>query len=304
MRVGVLGINHKSSELNLREMLAKVCQYQFSNVDFLARNLFCVILSTCNRTEIYFSAEDLPQAHIQLLGYLRQEIAEPFEHKLYTYFGKDCFFHLASVTAGLDSLLIGESEIQGQVKRAYETASLYYPLPSHIHYLFQKSLHIGKRIRLCMQDVYREKSFSDLLFQTAKHLLGDLCSKSVFFIGNSEINRKTIGYFRNKRCKDLVVCTRSFVHAGDLLQKQGISFVDWSQMQRWKMHDIVICGTNHYEYILKAEEIEKEHLKTKLIFDLSMPRTVDPLLGQNAHLTLLNIEQLGKLLEDKKEQGV
>ena len=121
MRIGVLGINHKSSELPVREMLARACLCKFAKQAEIAQELYCVVLSTCNRTEIYFSADDLAVAHTLILSCLREEVPEPFEHKLYTYFGFDCFLHLAMVTSGLDSVILGESEIQRQVKIAYET---------------------------------------------------------------------------------------------------------------------------------------------------------------------------------------
>ena len=105
------------------------------------------MLSTCHRTEIYFSALNLAEAHSEILQVLRREIALAFEHELYSYFGFDCFLHLGYVVSGLDSVIIAESEIQRQVKVAYEEVQWYYPLPSCLHFLFQKSLKIGKEKR-------------------------------------------------------------------------------------------------------------------------------------------------------------
>jgi len=139
MRIAVLGINHKSSDLELREQLARVVQRSLLGESPIAEKLGLVVLSTCNRTEIYFSQEDLAAAHTELLAHLRSEIPVPFEHKLYSYFGADCFTHLALVTAGLDSLIPCETEIQRQVKMAYAHGCLYRKLPSAVHFLFQKS---------------------------------------------------------------------------------------------------------------------------------------------------------------------
>ena len=94
---------------------------------------------------------NLAATHTYLLSILRVEVEEEFDHKLYSYFGVDCFSHLTRVTLGLDSAIIGETEIQGQVKLAYENTSDYHPLPEALHFLFQKSLGISKKLRSELQ---------------------------------------------------------------------------------------------------------------------------------------------------------
>src|SRR3984957_2397898 len=147
MRVGVIGINAKSSELSLREHLAKATVKLFGAEALDALQFGFLFLSTCHRTEIYFSSLDLAATHSVILQLLRQEIDLPFEHNLYSYFGDECFTHLAKVVAGLDSVILGEGEIQRQVKRAYETAQVYRKLPAPLHFLFQKSFKIAKELR-------------------------------------------------------------------------------------------------------------------------------------------------------------
>ncbi len=301
MRTGVLGVNHKSSELSLREMLAKACQRQLSRETRIAQELSCTVLSTCNRTEIYFSSEDLAFAHTRILSCLRDEVTEPFEHKLYTFFGSDCFFHLAAVTSGLDSVIVGESEIQRQVKQAYETTALYYRLPSCMHFLFQKSLKIGKQIRSKGAVGRKQQVLPGMILQISQWFFEDLHNRKILFVGNSEINRKAIAYFKQKRCNDLTLFTRGTLAAQELQQEYGISIFDWSQLNAWKGYDLVICGTNHTQYVLSSQQLEENNLSTKLIFDLSVPRTVDPQLGRHPHLTLFNIEELGKLIDQKRE---
>src|SRR5690606_30288580 len=103
-----------------------------------------VILSTCNRAEIYFSGEDLAAVHSHLLSFLRAGVDVPFERTFYSFFGIDCFFHLCKVASGLDSAIFAESEIQGQVRVAYANAK---KLSSCLHFVFQKALKISKEIR-------------------------------------------------------------------------------------------------------------------------------------------------------------
>src|SRR5690554_1094898 len=118
LSVGVLGVNHKTANLPLREAIARAVV----NLKSIFLPLQIVILSTCNRTEIYFSAEDLTEGHSHLLSFLRKAIDVPFEQAFYSFFGMDCFFHLCRVAAGLDSAIFAESEIQRQVRVAYSTS--------------------------------------------------------------------------------------------------------------------------------------------------------------------------------------
>jgi glutamyl-tRNA reductase len=297
MRIGVLGINHKTADLTHREWLAKACYKRLHPESAPAQNLSLVCLLTCHRSEVYFSAHDLAEAHSLLLHVLREEIPFPFEHKLYAYFGSDCFEHLAQVTAGLDSMVLAESEIQGQVKQAYEKACLHYTLPSAMHFLFQKSLKLGKHVRA--QSVFPKGHLTipKIVCELSQQLCGPLPAKKILFIGNSEINRKVLSLFKHKGVEKLALCTRSLMSARDLAFEQGIELFDWAQLKRWGEYDIVIAGTNASSYLVQPQDQE---VRTELVFDLGVPRNVDPRLGRHPRLALLNIDELGQMLEGRQ----
>src|SRR5690606_30735119 len=146
-----------------------------------------VLLSTCNRTEIYFSGEDLADIHSDLLSFFRLYLSEPFEHRLYAYFGIDCFSHLSRVASGLDSAILAETEILAQVRLAYSRAAQIFSLPSCIHYMFQKSLRVAKHTRSSFS---LEKGIATLygtLWQMAEEQLGDLKEARILLVGYSEI---------------------------------------------------------------------------------------------------------------------
>lgn len=300
MRVGVLGINYKSSDLQLREFLAKACQTSFGNESFFSSQFKVVLLSTCNRTEIYFSAEDLAQVHSELLAILRGKIELPFEHKLYSYFGVECFAHLATVTSGLDSVIIAETEIQKQVKTAYENACLYYTLPSCLHFMFQKCLKIGKEMRSSFPLSRGGVTLEGMIFHLSKLLLKDMKKTSVFFLGNSEINRKILSYFVRKGVGPITLCTRAPHSAKELKDNYSIQLVDWSSLSSWKDYDLVICATNQQEYLLFYEQADFT-CKTRLVCDLGIPRNADPYLKQHPGITLFNVEELGRLIDQKQD---
>ena len=302
MRVGLIGINYKSSELSLRELLAKVCQVCFGGESEDAERLCCVLLSTCNRTELYFSADDLAEAHSEILHILRAKVDLPFEHKLYSYFNEDCFTHLALVTTGLDSVIIAESEIQRQVKEAYENACLYHRLPSCMHFMFQKSLKIGKSFRTSSSLVRTNVTLEGLIYDLSQIIYKDIRSASLLFIGNSEINRKILGYFKHKEIHNLTLCTRGLVSAQELSREYDLNFLKWDDMSAWHEFDIVICGTNQHDYLIFPEQVPQGHLaNNRMIFDLSMPRNADPRLSRHPQITLLNIEELGGLIDKRQK---
>jgi glutamyl-tRNA reductase len=301
MRIGVLGINHKSSELVVREHLAKACAKKISCESEIAPRLSCVVLSTCNRTEIYFSAEDLAAAHSELLNLFRTEIEGPFEHMLYTYFGADCFTHLALVTAGLDSVILAESEIQRQVKLAYEHTAADYRLPNCLHFLFQKCLKIGKQIRSSMTIPQGQTSLPGMVLQIGQWVFKDVSQKKVLFVGNSEINRKILSHVFVKGVRDLTLCTRSLNSAQDQKEAYGLKVIHFSEILTWLSYDFIICGTNFSEYLISNADLSsKEVLESKLILDLSVPRNVDPSVALHPQITLMNMEEVGHLIERKQ----
>ncbi len=301
MRIGVLGANFKTASLAVREALSLACQKKLSSFSEVVRENACVILSTCNRVEIYFSAPDLAEAHSELLKVLKEEIQIPFEQQLYSYFGPDCFMHLAHVTSGLDSAIVAESEIQRQVKTAYERAFLHSRLPSAIHYLFQKSLKVGKFIRSHFSLCLNEVTIPKLLFEMGRNCYPDLKNSPVLFVGNSEINRRIISYFKHRGLNDLTVCSRSLYGAQDLIGQLGISALPWDRLHLWHRYPWVICGSNSPHYVITQTQ---ESVQTRLIFDLSMPRTVNPEVASSSScLTLFNMEQLIDSIQQRQKKN-
>ncbi len=198
MRIGVVGINYKLADLKLREQLAKACQRRFGVTQSIPGHHHFILLSTCNRTEVYFSSEDLATTHTYLLSILRNDIEEEFDHKLYSFFGVDCFSHLARVASGLDSAIVAETEIQGQVKAAYEVAASYHSLPKELHFLFQKALGISKKIRSELQLGRGMPSLEHAILNIGRHFFKIPEKARILFIGASEINCKILFYLRTK----------------------------------------------------------------------------------------------------------
>jgi glutamyl-tRNA reductase len=300
MEIGILGINHKSAELSLREKLAHACEKLFCPARSAYSHFSSVLLSTCNRIEIYFHSQDPAETHTFLLNAIRAEIAEEFEHRIYSYFGSDCFLHLARVTAGVDSAIIGETEIQGQVKRAYERSLHYQSLAPELHFLFQKSLKIGKNIRSHTQYTHGGGlSIQEAVLHAGWEMFGDIRQKRILLVGLSEINFKIIVHLKKNGLIHLTLCNRTFNKAAQIAEKENLQLLSWENLKQWPVYDMVIFATKCPYYLLD-KTFQTEALSDKLIIDLSVPRNVDPKVGRHPNITLLNVDQLNRVLDRRR----
>ena len=289
MHVGVIGISYKSAELGLREEIAEACHSCLKDWNL-------IVLSTCNRTEIYFSSVDLAATHSDIFHALKNVVAVPFDHALYSFFGRECFEHLAMVTAGLESAILGESDIQRQVKLAYAEACTRTYLPSALHFLFQKSLKMGKEVRSTFLSPMTLEGTVHRLVQNFFYQKSEL---KVLMIGFSEINRKVGKALLKRPLVKMAFCTRSPLAAESFALDHGVSVIDWAALETWKHYDLVICGTNSSGPVISSAD---GSLKTRLMIDLSVPRGISPELNRCPHLTLLNMEELGKLVEHERKE--
>lgn len=297
MKIGVLGINHKSANLRLREELARAAERRFHPASTTHLLLPYVLLSTCNRTEIYFSSDDLAKAHIYLLGVFRQELEEEFEHQMYAYFGEDCFLHLAKVTSGMDSALLGETEIQGQVKQAYEATLGHRLLPKELHFLFQKCLKIGKEVRSGPLFFFPSSSLEESVCEAIqKEYVSCFDELSLLFVGLSSINLRLFQALKRWRFKEIACTNRSFEKTLLFAQKESINPIPWEKLKTWGEYDIIIFGTKSPHFIATPEHLLSKR-KKRLIFDLSMPRNVKPEVEFFPRVTLWNIDRLNKAFD-------
>lgn len=293
MRIGVIGINHKLAGMALREALSIACHKRFGS----CRQGF-VLLSTCNRMELYFSSQNLAETHTYILNVLKQEIEEEFSQLLYSFFGQECFYHLSKVAAGLDSAILAETEIQGQVKNAYEIASKAFTLPSPLHYLFQKTLKIAKSIRTKYLLGRGLPNLEHALFQSAQDLFEKPQEKSILFVGASEINQRVLVHLQKKECNNISLCNRNPEKGASMSAKFQIPFLPWNELHKWPSFDWIIVGTKAHQHLLKASSFTFS-IKKQLVVDLSFPRNVDPLLEKTG-IQVINIEQINRCLEFRK----
>ncbi|MCY3974672.1 MAG: hypothetical protein OXF02_03915 [Simkaniaceae bacterium] len=277
MDIGVVGISRSSATFADRERVARACRAE----GFAFSLGSCVPLTTCNRTEFYFSSPRLREAYEHILYVFEKEVKGFPPRSLYARFGKACFLHLSRVVSGMESHVFGESDIQRQVKVAYETVRKERVLASELHYLFQKGLKIGKEMRSMI--LPREACLPDAL----RALIGTPGAerKRFLFIGNSAINRSMIFHLLRRGLFDITLCTRTGKRPF-----RSVTTVGWQEGRRWFAYDVVVAATYHEKYVI-AEDSEKRGGRV-MLFDLGMPRNIDPSLSTRAGLSLYGIDDV------------
>lgn len=302
MPLGVIGISHKTAVLKDRELFSRVCERRFGPGLFTQGGHPSVLLSTCNRIEWYFSSIDLAASHSYFLQVLREEGLEYLEPLLYCYFGADCLQHLARVTSGLDSALIGETEIQGQVKQAYEKACGRSCLPKVMHYVFQKSLKVGKDVRSTLLPQEGAPELEHAIFRLAEQHLSQFSSVRLLFVGASEINCKVLRFLKARGIGSITLCNRTAEVAAGLAQQYHIECLPWEALDCWGEFDWIIVGTRSHRFLLHGDNVCESEERKRLVIDLSVPRNVDPALHSRQDLVLYNLDQVNAIVNKRKER--
>lgn len=290
MNIGVIGVNFRSADLSFREKMAQRIDQIEKATCF--QNIYRVLLSTCNRFEIYFSAQNPSEAHSFFLEHLRKDLKEDCGFKLYAYFGKECFHHLCRVTSGLDSAILAETEIQGQVKRAYQEACKNQ-LNSELHFIFQKSLKIGKTTRSEIPLCPKMPTLSSTLKKMLVTLAAQKDHPKILFVGTSLMNEQLIRLLRPLNM-DLFVSSRSDERLKAFSKEHHLQAFAWKHLKYWPYFDALILATNDPKVLIHPKENMVD--KTRLILDLSVPRNVCPKVHGQFGVQLWNIDQLNKMV--------
>jgi glutamyl-tRNA reductase len=303
-----LGISHKTAPLELRERLALTEGRAVSVLNELlggSEILEGSALSTCNRTELYLVASDPVAAESSALGVLaRQAELRPTElvGHLYSLRAAEAARHLYRVTAGLDSMIIGEAEIQGQVKRAYELALVENATGAILNRLFRGALAAGKRAR--SETALSEKgvSISSVAVELAQSVLGDLAQRRVLVIGAGETAELTARALAARGVETVFIANRRYDRAIGLAQRFGGEAVRFDELPaQLELADIVVSATNSPHHIVEREELEQVMAgrdgRPLLLVDIAVPRDVDPACRELAGVSVHDVDDVQAIVE-------
>jgi glutamyl-tRNA reductase len=303
-----LGVSHKTAPVALRERLA----FSEAQAIELARELIAdngtdqptadevVVISTCNRTEIYVVAADPVKAESDLLSRLaRRAEIRPTELAAAIYSPRNCDAarQLFRVTAGLESMVLGEAEIQGQVRRAYESAleaNITGPLTNR---LFTAALTTGKLVRSQTAIGASRVSLPSVAVDLASAMLGALTDRHVIILGAGETSELTAQALARQGAGTVFVANRHADRARSLAERFGGEVVSLDRLpEQLAQADIVVSSTSSPHHILGADELDlvMEHRRERplLLIDIAVPRDIDPRCGELHGVSLYDIDDM------------
>jgi glutamyl-tRNA reductase len=303
-----LGISHKTAPVGLRERVALPEGRAASVLRELVSTEHiheAVALSTCNRTELYLAVSDDVHAETTALGTLaRQADIRPTElvSHLYSLRNRDAARHLFRVTAGLDAMVVGETEIQGQVKRAYELALVEGTTSAIMNRLFREALAAGKHIRTETQIGAGRLSVSSVAVQLARETLGDLSGRRVVIVGAGETGELTAKALIEAGVSSVFVANRHYDRAIGLAERFGGEAVRFDDLPaELARADIVVSSTGSPHHIIEHEELETvmstRAARPLLLIDIAVPRDIHPRVAQIEGVVLRDIDDLQRVIE-------
>lgn len=309
MELIAIGINHKTAPVEVREKFSFSAKQALEDNRLLKESAFLaenLILSTCNRVEIYAVAgrnKDCADNIKSFLAQFHNLNLLDYQDKIYIYKDKEAVRHLFGVAAGLDSMVIGEMEILGQVKKAYQDAYQSRTTGKVLNRLFEKAFNTAKKIRTDTFIGQGVVSVSSVAVRLAKKILGQLKDKEVLIIGTGTVGEQLVLYLKKNGIKSILVANRTFEKAKSLADKFAacaISFEDFKA--RLAQVDIVIASTGAPHCIMHKEDIlsvmPKRKQRPLFIIDLAVPRDVDDEVNKIDNVYLYNIDDLGKLVDE------
>ncbi|MBC8336730.1 MAG: glutamyl-tRNA reductase [Anaerolineales bacterium] len=306
MPILMIGLNHKVAPVEVRERLA----FGAERIPFVLKELLSdetieinevVLLSTCNRTEIYLCTCNSPVSEKKIQEFFASHAKLPVEnlqHLVYVLRGEDAVEHLMQVSAGLDSLVLGENEILGQVRSAAETAQVAGATGPILSALFRYAIQAGKRARAETEIGRGDISVASVVVELAQQALGPLENRTVLLIGAGKISSITARALIKAGLRCIMIANRTYERAEKLAQNLHGTAVHFDALnETLKQADIVICSTGAPHIVLHADAVEKAQKardgRPLLVADLAVPRDADPEITSIPGVQLANIDDLG-----------
>lgn len=303
----VIGLNHRTAPLDLRERLS------FSRADLgavlpeLNRTLSAegtVLLSTCNRTELYLSSENPGAARKRTLDLIiHRAKSDAVEPLLYIKEETAAVHHLFRVASGLDSMVVGEQEILGQVKQAYQSAHSAGCTDKWINVLFQRSLYVGKRVRTETGLSLGPASVASVAVALAERIFGELKQREVMILGAGKMAELTAKHLLSQKVRSILVSNRTFERACELARQFHGSALHFDDaLEQMDRPDIVICSTAAPHPVINPEHVARimQRRKGRSLFfiDIAMPRDVHPDVHRLDNVYVYNIDDLQSIVAE------
>ena len=317
MEIICLGLNHRTAPVELRERFAIAdgdvggFALEMSRQSGLNES---VVICTCNRVEFYAAADNAAAGFATLEQFLLSKGLEASGDAFFRHRGLDGIRHLFRVASGLDSMVLGETEILGQVKKAYQAAQESKATSRHLNKLFQRAFNVAKEVRTNTNITRGSVSVGSAAVELAEQIFGKLTRCTVMILGAGEMSELTAGALQARGVKAIFVANRSFERAEVLAQRMGGKAVHFDEWTRDFLEvDILIGSTAAPHPVLTRAQLDPimamRPAKPLFCIDLAVPRDIDPEVNSIDGVYLYDIDSLQaiadrSLAERRQELGV
>uniref|UniRef100_A0A0H3B3H8 Glutamyl-tRNA reductase n=2 Tax=Yersinia pseudotuberculosis TaxID=633 RepID=A0A0H3B3H8_YERPY len=313
MTLLALGINHKTAPVSLRERVTFSPESMDQALNSLLQQPLVqggVVLSTCNRTELYLSVEQQENLHEQLTAWLcnyHKLSPDDVRQSLYWHHGNDAVRHLMRVASGLDSQVLGEPQILGQVKKAFAESQRGQSLSSELERLFQKSFSVAKRVRTETEIGASAVSVAFAACSLARQIFESLSELHLLLVGAGETIELVARHLREHQVKHMIIANRTRERAQSLASEVGAEVITLPEIDaRLADADIIISSTASPLPIIGKGMVERA-LKTRrnqpmLFIDIAVPRDIEPEVGKLSNAYLYSVDDLQAIIQHNMAQ--
>jgi glutamyl-tRNA reductase len=311
MKLICLGLNHETAPVEVRERFAlsdsaldreTKCLMEADEV------LEGVVLSTCNRTE-YYAVVNGGSGVTELQDWVcdQRGYQGPREGVFYHYEARAAAEHLCRVASGMNSMVLGETEIFGQVKQAYKRALEKGATKGVLNKLFQRAFGVGKKVRTHTKIQEGATSVAGASVELAEKVFGRLQGSSVMVVGAGEMSRKTARALQSRGASSVMVTNRSFDKAVDLAEEIGGRAVPFAGWEEELAHlDVVIAATGAPHFVIRPHHVEavrrKRKFRSLIMIDIAVPRDIDPEVGEIEEVYLYDIDTLQEMADQARKR--
>ena len=307
MKLTTIGLNHQTAPLSIREKLAfTAAQLPEALRDLALHAAEAVILSTCNRTELYCVGD--ADAVIEWLAHYHNVSEAEIRPYLYTLGCSQTIHHAFRVACGLDSMVLGEPQILGQMKEAVRVAKAQNSVGTWLNALFQRTFAAAKEVRTHSGVGDNVVSMASAAYRMAEQVFSDIHSLNILFVGAGEMNESVAAYFAAKQPRTLTVANRTAERAETLCRKLGqnarTTALEDVPSQLAQYDVVIVCTASERELITRemaAQSAVQRGGKTQFFLDLAVPRNIEPQVAHVGGTVLFTVDDMAERVHQGKE---
>lgn len=312
MEIVLVGLNHRTAPVEVRERVSFTAeQARRAAEELRARGILeeMLVLSTCNRSEVYGvppeTSHECAPGLSTFLSEFHSVRPDVLSVSLYHHYDREAVRHLFRVAAGLDSMLLGEAEILGQVREAYRCAHENGATGPVLNRLFQGALEVGKRVRTETELGTRPMSVASAGVKLAERIFGKLGERSALVLGAGTISEQVVSQLRDRGIGHLQVMNRSRDRAEELAKRFGAKVVGWTEWDAaLATPDVVVSSVAAEEAVLRREVVERAMAargnRALFLMDLGVPRNIDKSVAELYNVYLYNTDDLSEIVQQNR----